>query len=740
MKTCYCKMFLELLVIFALSNIIYILIGFTDTLGPKTGGLLVGTESSKLYFPHIASGGDWETEICLINTASDQNLSGTLKAYDDLGREASESISVDLAPHARKEITIGDEFTDAGNIGYMIFETDSDSVVGYTKFYILGQYRVSVPAVSEVNTNDIYISHIASDENWWTGMSLVNTTSSSKQLTIEFNNGETKTKTLAAGEHQAFTIKSLFDGQPRPNIHSAVIKDGNGIIGLELFASGNLLSGILLKDDTATNIYYPHVASDTSWWTGIVAYNPSGSSCDLTITPFSSDGTPLSSQTISLGGFENIVCTVQDLNFPESTAWFRIYATSPITGFELFGTQDGNQFAGYTGVGISATEGVFAKLETDGWTGVAFVNIEDSSAAVTLTAYNDSGNAVATKTISLDAHAKIVGVPASIFSQDITSATYISYFSDKEVVGFQLNGSPDGMMLDALPGSIGNDGDAVATYTASGTYTYDPGTGTLTLNTTSSDFECEGPEIGTEQITVSSITSTTMVWEEDPAEEMWTRDSGISGDIVGIWESYDDDSGNSWEATFELNGSFSVVGSIVQCENGNGGEMSTICTPYINETDMTRIVPFSSSDNCPWGRAHGGISFHATGNLKPFQAVCSGMVNKVMLLQNNINWQVNVRITFNSTYAVKYAFKPMTNLQSDGETQLANISVLDGQSVSQGDIIGYLYTAHEEYAHVYFCLHKNLDAICPEPYFTPEARDSILNLIHKDNPDWNMCY
>jgi hypothetical protein len=306
--------------------------------------------------------------------------------------------------------------------------------------------------------------------------------------------------------------------------------------------------------------------------------------------------------------------------------------------------------------------------------------------------------------------------------------------------GFADGFQPFKQILEAGNVTIGTD------HTASGTYTYDPGTGTLTLNTTSSDFECEGPEIGTEQITVSSISSTTMIWdEEDPEGQMtWTRDSGTRGDIVGIWESSDDETGNSWAATFELNGSFSVVGSIVQCENGGGedgnsGDISMI-TPYVNETDMTRVDPFSSSNNSPWGRAHDGIDFHATGNFKPFQAVCSGVVDDVILWQNNINWQVNVRIIYNSTYSVEYAFEPMTNVQSDGETQLANISVSDGQTVSQGDTIGYLCTAHEEYAHVHFGLHKNWVAICPEPYFTPEARNSILGLIHKDHPDWNMCY
>jgi hypothetical protein len=129
-----------------------------------------------------------------------------------------------------------------------------------------------------------------------------------------------------------------------------------------------------------------------------------------------------------------------------------ITAASPITGFELFGTNNGNQLAGYTGVGISRTEGVFAKLEDDGWTGIAFVNIEDSTATVTLTAYNDNGAEVATQVMNVAANAKVVDLPENIFTQNISTATYIGFSSDREVVGFQLNGSTDDMLLDGLPG------------------------------------------------------------------------------------------------------------------------------------------------------------------------------------------------------------------------------------------------------------------------------------------------
>ena len=233
---------------------------------------------------------------------------------------------------------------------------------------------------------------------------------------------------------------------------SAVITNGSGVVGLELFGSSTQLSGILLKDDTASTLYYPHIASDEEWWTGVVAFNPSSSSSTITITPYTEEGTSLDTRehVITPGG--KYIGTVDGLELPPDTAWFTIDSSRAITGFELFGKDDGSQLAGYTGVGISGKEGVFAKVEKNGWTGIAFVNIEDAAASVTLTAYDNYGTEVATRILSLGSHAKLVQLAQEIFNQDISAATYIEYSSSKELVGFQLNGSSNGMMLDALPG------------------------------------------------------------------------------------------------------------------------------------------------------------------------------------------------------------------------------------------------------------------------------------------------
>ncbi len=249
-----------------------------------------------------------------------------------------------------------------------------------------------------------------------------------------------------------------------------MITGASGVIGLELF--GNIggddhLEGILLTDKTASTIYYPHV-DNNGWWTGIVAYNPSASECTITITPYSAQGTALTPSNQSIPGKGKYVGLVSELNLPPATAWFKIDSPQPLSGFELFSTLDENQLAAYAGGSGPAKTGVFPKIEkAGGWTGIAFVNTEVSAASVTLTAYNDNGTVVATQVLPVGGHAKVVNYAESIFSQNISGATYIAYSSDRNVVGFQLNGSSDGTMLDGLPGLTG--GGAVPLTTTAGT-------------------------------------------------------------------------------------------------------------------------------------------------------------------------------------------------------------------------------------------------------------------------------
>ena len=424
-----------------------------------------------IYFPHIATGDGWETEITIINTSPDSPLSGTFKTYSAGGELLDNTQTLNLPAAGRTELIIGDSFQNPTSICYIIFVADNSSVYSYLKFYNSpgSSYRVAIPAPTSVNQNDIAVSHIALTDGWWTGLALVNTTNESRTLTFTFNNSQSKNLTLAAGAYQAIIMADFLADLTPTEINSAIISNADGIVGLEIFGNGSQLSGVLLRDATTQSLYYPHVVNDQTWWTGIVAFNPGLVAGELVIKPYSAEGTLLSpadpatpvenvmliypaaaATPIEIGARERFMGSAAQLNLPAGTDWLAIETTVPVSGFELFGTANGLQLAGYTSVGIDGYAGVFPKQEDQGWSSVALVNTTADPITVTLNAYRNDGNLVSTVNLPLNGHQRIAGPPEDFFSEDINNATYIAYNATAPVVAFQLNGS--GSMLDALPG------------------------------------------------------------------------------------------------------------------------------------------------------------------------------------------------------------------------------------------------------------------------------------------------
>ena len=431
-----------------------------------------GRELHKLYYPHIDCSGDWETELVLFNDNAATSLSGTLIIYSDFGNVLSGVPIDELPARGRREFSLNELVNCARERpGYAVFEHRTENQVkGFAKLSISGRFRTAIPAQSdsENNAGDLLVPHVASGGEWWTGISLINTNPTAQRVVVETNieddSSWSLTFNLAPGERTYFTFADMAHGeseQKLPLITSATVTRGAGIIGVELFGSkvssvNKYLGGLLLRDDTTTTMYYPHTVSDDLWWTGVVGYNPGATTARVFITPYSSAGEELSDGftggQLTINSKDKYLGAVSNLNFPPETAWFKLESTQPLTGFELFGKVDGTQLAGYTSCNIDQRSGIFPKLEKSGWTGIAFVNVGEA-ATVYLNAYNNDGQLVAsTETLELVANEKKVAVVEELFSGDISSATYITFDSESPIVGFQLNASSDGMLLDALPG------------------------------------------------------------------------------------------------------------------------------------------------------------------------------------------------------------------------------------------------------------------------------------------------
>jgi hypothetical protein len=175
-----------------------------------------------------------------------------------------------------------------------------------------------------------------------------------------------------------------------------------------------------------------------------------------------------------------------------------------------------------------------------------------------------------------------------------------------------------------------------------------------------------------------------------------------------------------------------------------------LVTPYKYEADVASInQAYSEDECCPWGFGHLGIDFLTSGDPKPFQAVCSGNVERIDKYDNPGNgyWQVNVSILCDEpTYWIGYAFEIWSDQELDANNQMDNILsyIQEGQSVLQGQTIGDLHSLGDG-AHVHFGFRKNGVDTCPEPYLDSAARASILSILRDSTrpafyPDARMCY
>ncbi len=411
---------------------------------------LVTDRRNTLFFPHIASDSLWETSICLLNRSAEP-VAGTVEAYDSQGVKVAPDHSVSLTPRMRMVFEIERLYSNHREIAYLIFRADSRNMAGYSRFSREGLYRATVPAISSTSSADLYLPRITSGGSWWTGLALLNTTASAKVVTLEFDNGMTRSIALAGRERKAFSIRSVAGEDDHSDLHSVVIREAEGITGLALLGNRQQLVGLPLVGTGAFHANYPHLPAPGKWQTEAVIYNPRGINTTLTLQPFTEDGSVLAPVNVALDNSLQWRADTDSLDLPAGTAWFRIEAEHPIIGSGFLSSNDDQLLAGHSTIGDGKTRGIFPGLDRDGWTGLALTNLEDSSTLVDLTAYSDSGNVVSMATIELGPSEKMVGLAESFFREDIIEATYIIFYSDTELAGFQLNASSDGRSLDSLP-------------------------------------------------------------------------------------------------------------------------------------------------------------------------------------------------------------------------------------------------------------------------------------------------
>ena len=77
-------------------------------------------------------------------------------------------------------------------------------------------------------------------------------------------------------------------------------------------------------------IFFPHIASDRFWATGLVAYNPGSAPCTVAISPYSKSGEELEPRNEIIPSKGRYFGTVADIGLPPETAWVKLESKPPL--------------------------------------------------------------------------------------------------------------------------------------------------------------------------------------------------------------------------------------------------------------------------------------------------------------------------------------------------------------------------------------------------------------------------
>lgn len=171
-------------------------------------------------------------------------------------------------------------------------------------------------------------------------------------------------------------------------------------------------------------------------------------------------------------------------------------------------------------------------------------------------------------------------------------------------------------------------------------------------------------------------------------------------------------------------------------------EKGSIFTPYVNESDISSVNEAYSliADNPYWGFWHPGVDFMITKESIPVQASTGGTIENLAVEKSTgiMGWHVGFCIN-HGLNSVCYNLETFGSTDEIGNRQRDNIFVKNGDVVNQGQVIANLIFGGSG-AHIDFGVTAPGTRVCPEPYFTEAARESVLRLIHIKQPTWPMCY
>jgi hypothetical protein len=382
-------------------------------------GFEVTRNSLSFFMPHLANADGWDTRIAVVNQAAEpaevffhfyrtteagyekQHFPATLTTLEGGGFRMGplESFFPDITPDNARWLRIR---SDRALSGVFLFANEA--------------FGGNLAAVSLVpaGARTLYFNHLAVDDTWWTGISIVNP-DLAYPARVDLQPfrpdglaiGDPLQLDIAPGCRYINMLGAAFPPETLAEAGWIQIDADREVAGFELFGTNDLslFEGVPLQSEGQTTLYTAHLPAETGWWTGISVVNPNPGSTEVRITPYNASGLNAYTSTptpyyysAQLGGYSKFV-TLVDQIFPNPprgpVVWLKIEAVParPVLGFVLYGNFDLGILCGYPLAGAVELRHQGIAPWLDG-TRLVFSNAAGANTASVSVAACDAGGAI----------------------------------------------------------------------------------------------------------------------------------------------------------------------------------------------------------------------------------------------------------------------------------------------------------------------------------------------------------
>lgn len=199
--------------------------------------------------------------------------------------------------------------------------------------------------------NTLILPHVESNEDFFTGLSLLNTgdvSSEVKLISYSKNGrvlGEQRDIVLQPGARYLSSVADIFGYEVALNVSWIKVEYSGELKGFGLLGNDNQLAKIPLQNEGKETIILPYVISGDGLFTQIYLLNVGSQVVSYAITAYDRDGSMLIKvdHDIPLVSGQKLIDYISDLFGPEVSqeiSWIKVESNGNLIGLGLAGTTD----------------------------------------------------------------------------------------------------------------------------------------------------------------------------------------------------------------------------------------------------------------------------------------------------------------------------------------------------------------------------------------------------------------